>query len=140
MGGIMGAMILRSHLILYVKDQAQSTAFYTHVLNCEPTLNVPGMTEFSLAEHCILGLMPEAGIRRLLGDSLPDPGQAAGISRAEVYLRVDDPQTYHRRALEKGAQELSSLALRDWGDLAAYCLDPDGYVLAFARSIESATR
>ena len=124
--------ILRAHLILYVKDQAKSAAFYAHVLGCRPTLNVPGMTEFTVAENCILGLMPVAGIRRLLGERLPDPEQAAGIPRAEVYLLVDDPGAYHQRALEAGAQELSALALRDWGDLAAYSLDPDGHVLAFA--------
>lgn len=92
-------MIIRTHLILYVKDQAKSTAFYAHVLDCQPTLDVPGMTEFNLGENCILGLMPVAGIRRLLGESLPDPEQAAGIPRAEVYLLVDDPVAYHQRAL-----------------------------------------
>ncbi len=32
-----------------------------------------------------------------------------------------------------GARELSGLEKRSWGDLAAYSLDPDGYVLAFAK-------
>lgn len=34
--------------ILYVADQARSTAFYSTLLNRAPTLNVPGMTEFEL--------------------------------------------------------------------------------------------
>ena len=126
-------MIHQTNLILYVKDQAKSAAFYAWVLDCQPTLDVPGMTEFTLGENCILGLMPEAGIKRLLGECLPDPGHAAGIPRAEVYLSVDDPGAYHRRALEAGASELSELARRDWGDLAAYSLEPDGHVLVFAR-------
>ena len=29
-------------------------------------------------------------------------------------------------------KELSPMGLRSWGHLAAYCLDPDGHVLAFA--------
>jgi uncharacterized glyoxalase superfamily protein PhnB len=112
-------------------------SFYRRVLNLEPTLDVPGMTEFSLATECVLGLMPVAGIRRLLGDALPDPAAAAGIPRCEVYLRVDDPAAYHHRALEAGAIELSPLAPRDWGDEAAYSLDPDGHVIAFARLVRA---
>ncbi len=125
-------MITTTHLILYVADQARSTTFYTVVLGITPALNVPGMTEFTLNEGVILGLMPEEGINRLLGPSLPDPRQARGIPRAELYLRVDRPENYHRRALAAGATELSPLLLRDWGDTAAYSLDLDGHVIAFA--------
>jgi uncharacterized glyoxalase superfamily protein PhnB len=57
------------------------------------------------------------------------------IPRSEVYLLVDDPDTFHHRALSSGALELSPLAERDWGDLAAYSLDPDGHVLVFARPV-----
>ena len=125
------------HLILYVQDQARSAEFYSRVFDCQPTLNVPGMTEFPLSETCVLGLMPEAGIKRLLGDSLPDPAQANGIPRAEIYLRVENASAFHRRALEAGAAELSEMKDRDWGDRVAYSLDPDGHVLAFADSIQS---
>jgi uncharacterized protein len=90
------------------------------------------MTEFTLSETCILELMPEAGIKRLLGDRLPDLAQANGVPRAEIYLHVTNPLDYHRRAIEAGATELSPLADRDWGDRVAYRLDPDGHVMAFA--------
>jgi catechol 2,3-dioxygenase-like lactoylglutathione lyase family enzyme len=121
-----------AHFILYVRDQARSRAFYAATLGSEPTLDVPGMTEFRLREGAILGLMPEAGIRRLLGAALPDPASASGIPRAELYLLVDDPAAYHARALGAGAVELDALAVRDWGHAAAYSLDPDGHVVAFA--------
>ncbi|MEZ4653650.1 MAG: hypothetical protein R3E12_08670 [Candidatus Eisenbacteria bacterium] len=49
----------RSHLILFVRDQDRSTDFYRHVLDREPRLHVPGMTEFPLPGGAILGLMPE---------------------------------------------------------------------------------
>jgi hypothetical protein len=39
----------------------------------------------------VFGVMPEHGIRKLLGDRLPDPGMGRGIPRAELYLRVDEP-------------------------------------------------
>lgn len=124
--------MVKLHFILYVSDQAQSTSFYSQVLAQPPTLYVPGMTEFILSDNCVLGLMPEVGIKRLLGERLPDPASGAGIPRAELYLVVDNPQAYHRRALELGAIELSGFALRDWGDWVAYSLDHDGHVLAFA--------
>ena len=126
---------MTTHFILYVFDQAASTAFYTSVLAIEPRLHVPGMTEFVLPGGAILGLMPEAGIVRLLGNALPDPSTARGIPRAELYLLLPDADAFHSRALRAGARELSAMAARDWGHAAAYSLDPDGHVLAFAREL-----
>lgn len=123
------------HTILYVADQKKSTEFYSHILGISPTLEVPGMTEFKLSEKHILGLMPEKGIRKLLGDKLPDPKQANGIPRAELYFRVDEPEIILQRAIQRGVKELSPVQPRDWGDRAGYVLDPDGHVLAFATSI-----
>jgi catechol 2,3-dioxygenase-like lactoylglutathione lyase family enzyme len=131
----MGRVIARAHLILYVADQTAAAAFWRAVLDEDPALDVPGMTEFALGAAVVLGLMPEAGIRRLLGPVLPDPAGAAGVPRAEVYLVLDsaaDVEAHHRRALAAGATELSPSARRDWGDVAAYSLDPDGHVVAFA--------
>ncbi|MFZ5547327.1 MAG: VOC family protein [Pseudomonadota bacterium] len=125
-------MPLTSHFILYVADQARSTAFYAAALGQAPRLNVPGMTEFELPGGAVLGLMPEAGIRRLLGPSLPDPVQGRAGARCELYLLVDDPSTAHARALAAGALELRPLQPRDWGHAVAYALDPDHHVLAFA--------
>jgi len=95
------------------------------------------MTEFALSENSILGLMPETSIKRLLGNKLPDPARSTGVPRSEIYLLVRHPLDYHQRAIEAGAVELSGLENRDWGQRAAYCLDPDGHVLAFAELIES---
>jgi uncharacterized glyoxalase superfamily protein PhnB len=97
------------------------------------------MTEFTLAEGAVLGLMPEAGIKALLGQGLPDPATARGIPRSELYLVVNKPGAHHERALAAGARELSPLARRDWGDDAAYSLDPDGHVIAFASRPDQGT-
>jgi len=121
-----------SLFILYVADQARSRDFYAAVLEQAPQLDVPGMTEFALPDGAALGLMPEQGIKRLLGGVLPDPAAATGIPRCELYLRGADPAARHRRALAAGARELSPLARRDWGEDVAYSLDPDGHVLAVA--------
>jgi hypothetical protein len=128
-------VIATSYTILYVHDQSLSTTFYTAVLNRLPRLNTPGMTEFELTRNSILGLMPKTSILRLLGNKILSLEEPSGLLRAELYLLVDDPAGYHRRALHMGAQNLSDLAERDWGHVAAYCLDPDGHVLAFAAEI-----
>lgn len=118
---------MKLHVILYVANQDRSRAFYEAVLGLAPRLNVPGMTEFELDGGAVLGLMPEAGIERLL------PGLSTlGGSRAELYLRVADPQVHLERAVAAGAQELAPVEARNWGDLAGYVRDPDGHVVAFA--------
>lgn len=129
---IQGAAVTIALFILYVADQSAARNFYARVLDRTPQLDVPGMTEFPLADACSLALMPNAGIHRLLAPALPDPAAASGIPRAELYLRVADPAAYHARALAAGARELSALALRGWGEEVAYSLDPDGHVLAVA--------
>ncbi|MEB2316662.1 MAG: hypothetical protein OZ919_11380 [Xanthomonadaceae bacterium] len=120
------------HFILYVADQDRSERFYRAVLAALPRLSVPGMTEFELPGGSILGLMPEQGIRKLLGAALPDPAAGNGSPRAELYLLISDPETFHQRALSSGARELGPVLPRSRGHKAGYLLDPDGHVLAFA--------
>ena len=91
------------------------------------------MSEFELSEECVLGLMPASGIKRLLGENLPDPALAEGIPRAELYLMHPDADQMHQRSLEAGGRELSPMLPRDWGDTVAYSLDLDGHVLAIAQ-------
>lgn len=79
--------------------------------------------------------MPSFGIRRLLGDDLPDPHIGHGIPRCEVYLRVHQAHIWYQRAIDAGAITISPLQMRDWGDQVAYCQDMDGHVLAFCESL-----
>ena len=122
---------MKAHFILYVDDQKKAAEFYTNVLGMAPKLNVPGMTEFELSTDAVLGLMPIAGVERLLDINLP----SATGPRAELYLIVDSPVDFHARAVASGARELSPFSDRDWGHRAAYSIDPDGNVLAFAEVI-----
>ena len=126
--------MIETHFILYVADQRRSRQFYAAILGGEPTLDVPGMTEFTLGEGVVLGLMPEDGITRLLGDAIDHPSQAGGVARSELYLLVEDAAAVHAIALTAGAREVSPLSPRDWGHTVAYSLDPDGHVLAIASS------
>lgn len=121
-----------SMLILYVPDQELARRFWENLLHAPPRLHVPGMTEFQLPGGLLLGLMPEAGIRRLLPELAKTAPSPAGPARAELYLVVDDPADWLARALQAGASLLDPPVARDWGDVAGYVLDPWGHVLAFA--------
>ena len=110
-------MIERAHFILYVRDQAASARFYRAALAREPSLDVPGMTEFHLAGGAVLGLMPQAGIESLLAGRVT-AGREGNTSRAELYLLVDDVAACYERALAAGALALDPPAPRDWGELA----------------------
>lgn len=121
--------------ILYVTNQQASKTFYSHILNLDPVLDVPGMTEFQLSENCKLGLMPENGIAKILGDKTPHPKSGNGIPRCELYLSVSKIECYFSRAIASGAKIISEVAPRDWGDKVGYISDPDGHIIAFAEKI-----
>jgi uncharacterized glyoxalase superfamily protein PhnB len=90
------------------------------------------MTEFRISESCALGLMPEKGIKHLLGSAIEDPETTNGIARAEVYLTVSSPEIFMERAIAAGGRLLSGIEDRNWGDKAGYIADLDGHVIAFA--------
>lgn len=125
--------------ILYVEDLSLSRDFYEMLLNLSPTLVTEGMVEFPITESSRLGLMPRGGIEALLDPVKVCPPVNASedvlnkISiRGELYLYVDDPARYLQQAQALGARILSEPSFRNWGDKVGYCVDPDGYVLAFA--------
>ena len=132
--GDLNSRINMFQFILYVSNQHKSREFYKQVLNIEPSLDVPGMTEFTLSENCSLGIMPENGIAKILGDKTPHPSTGNGIPRCEIYLYVADCNEYYNRAIRAGAKEVNPVQKRDWGDTVGYVSDPDGHIVAFARS------
>lgn len=117
---------------MFVTDPAKSTEFYSRILNAEPDLNVPGMTEFHLSDGAVLGLMPRTSAERLFNGRVMIAQEKTKEKCAELYLLVDDAATYIHRAVAAGAREISPLQLRDWGHRAGYYLDPDGQIIAFA--------
>jgi uncharacterized glyoxalase superfamily protein PhnB len=119
-------------IILYVADQNRSALFYEAILEKKPILHVPGMTEFELSDNFLLGLMPESGIEKILGDKTISPAKGNGIPRCELYLIVKDAANALNRAVAAGAKEVSKTEKRSWGDDVSYCSDPDGHIIAFA--------
>lgn len=124
--------ILLSETILYVQNQQKSAAFYTGLFRTAPSLNVPGMTEFTLSENCKLGLMPNAGISKIITPKTPHPDLGNGIPRCELYFYVKDLELEFENALRCGAVLISAIEVRSWGDKACYFSDPDGHIIAFA--------
>lgn len=127
--------ITQLEFILYVSNQEKSTKFYETILQQNPSLNVPGMTEFSLNEFVKIGLMPNEGIAKIITPILPHPTSGNGIPRCELYLQVENIETIFEEAKRAGAIEISPIELRDWGDTVGYVADFDGHVIAFATKI-----
>jgi uncharacterized glyoxalase superfamily protein PhnB len=122
--------------ILYVKDQETSCKFYQNIFRKDPDLNVPGMTEFNLSDNCKIGLMPNKGIAKILAGKTPHPDTGIGIPRCELYLYVDDIQFEFDHAIKCGAQLISPILDRDWGDKVCYLSDSDGHIIAFAEKVK----
>ncbi len=125
-------MITQLEFILYVSNQEKSTKFFETILQQNPSLNVPGMTEFTLNEFVKISLMPNDGIANIITPILPHPTSGNGIPRCELYLQVKNIETVFEEAKKAGAIEISPIALRDWGDTVGYVADFDGHVIAFA--------
>jgi len=118
--------------IIYVADQGKSRDFYAKMLDIEPQLDVPGMTEFPIAGGAALGIMTEAGISRILGGKTKNPAKGSGIPRCEIYLRFHGAEVYFKRFCEAGGKVISEFERRSWGERVAYGEDPDGHIVAIA--------
>lgn len=120
-------------VILYVENQAVSTEFYKKIFRKQPNLYVAGMTEFKIAKNCTVGIMPNMGIGKILGNLMPNPANGTGIPRCELYLNVDNIEFEFENAIKSGAILISPITLRNWGDKVCYFADPDGHIIAFAK-------
>lgn len=128
---------MKIEFILYVEDQNRSKEFYAQLLAISPSLDVPGMTEFILSPNCKLGIMPNSGIQKILNNQTPNPQLGQGIPRCELYLLVDKPEEYLNRGIQNGALMVSEFQPRDWGDEVGYLADPDGHIIALAKTIKN---
>lgn len=125
-------MTTQLEFILYVSNQEKSRDFYQILLQQKPSLDVSGMTEFTLNDFVKIGLMPNDGIAKIITPKLPHPTSGIGIPRCELYLQVDNIETIFEEAKQAGATEISPITLRDWGDYVGYISDFDGHVIALA--------
>jgi len=123
-------------VVLAVSELARATRFYREAFDWPQTVDAPVYAELLMTDGRRLGLYVAAGYGRNTGvdPTLPPP---QGVSPAELYFHTEDPATLVARLTAAGARMLSPLALRGWGDEAAYLADPDGHVLVAARVVPS---
>jgi catechol 2,3-dioxygenase-like lactoylglutathione lyase family enzyme len=98
----------------------RSRAFYELLLGLKADDTVPSRLYF----HCndvIVALIDWAVENRGPFHATPD----------NLYLATCELDAVHQRAVTTGAQHLSSIETRPWGERSFYCQDPDGNRLCF---------
>lgn len=120
-------------IIIFVEDQGKSRDFYREVLNMEPLMDVPGMTEFKLADNMLLGIMPYEGIKNMMDIKTANRWKDGETPKCQIYLPVDEPVEYYNRAVKAGGKGIIEGKSTPWGGYICYCMDLDGNLLAFAR-------
>jgi predicted enzyme related to lactoylglutathione lyase len=119
-------------IILAVRDLPRAVAFYRQVFEWPIRVEVPVYVEMEMPSGQRVGLYQQEGFARNTG--LPTACAPSGHTAAtELYFHSEDPAATMERLRQAGAQLLSPLSLRPWGDEAAYFADADGNVLVVAR-------
>lgn len=125
-----------SLIILAVSDLARSVEFYRSVFDWQKTVQTQTYVEFELRPGLGVGLYQREGFARNVGQ-IPSPVPGEQLTSTEIYFRTQDPHRFIAQLEQAGARVLSPMALRDWGDEAAYFADPDGNVIVIARVVET---
>jgi catechol 2,3-dioxygenase-like lactoylglutathione lyase family enzyme len=122
------------HVVLAVSNVGRSYDFYREVFGWESHLEWPGeYAELVVTDEDRLGLYRRDGYAETAG---AEPAELNGrVSPAYLYVRVDDLDATISRLRKVGARPLSGRSERSWGDEAAYFADPDGNVIAVARTL-----
>jgi uncharacterized glyoxalase superfamily protein PhnB len=110
--------ILNSNPVLAVHDLEQSAAWYRDVLGCEVRDAEPGNWTFCRSGEIdfMLGRCPDAL-----------PASELGDHSYVAYLRVDDVQAFHARAVAAGAEILKPPSNEPWGMREFGLRSPDGH-------------
>ena len=120
-------------VILAVADLARARAFYGSAFGWSADVDTAVYVELRLPAGMRLGIYERRAFGRNVGEA-PVEVAAGSLSPIELYLFPDDLDVAIARLLAAGGRELSPLAHRDWGDDVAYFADPDGNIIALARS------
>ena len=79
--------------------------------------------------------MPNSGIKKIIGNTMPDPASGSGIPRCELYLVNDNAEALFNHAVQCGAKVVDPFSMRSWGQQVGYIADPDGNIIAFAQQL-----
>lgn len=120
-------------VILAVRDVREATRFYSAAFRWPVAVSVPPYTEYSLPGEMRFGVYQRESFGSNTGQ-VPHLVPPGALSPTELYLYVDDPAAAVAAVLAAGGALMSPLSPRAWGDEVAYCRDPDGNVIALART------
>jgi predicted enzyme related to lactoylglutathione lyase len=123
---------MKTHFIIYVEDLSKTKLFYELLFNINPIIDDPGMCEYQLPDGTLLGIMPSTSLEKLFGKSFEKQKNRKALPQTELYFLVEDAKQFHKRAIQLGASEIREFSEMDWGDSAAYSINHDGHILAFA--------
>ncbi len=126
--------IIQTEIILYVSNQEKSKIFYEILLNKKPSLDVLGMTEFTLNKFLKIGIMPYDSIAKIISPIMPHPNTGTGIPRCELYLIVDNLEKNFEKMLKNGATLVKPISKMDWSHTVGYLADYDGHIIALAKT------
>jgi steroid delta-isomerase-like uncharacterized protein len=117
-------------------DLEAALRFYSAAFGWKQLIDTPVYAELALPRGMRLGLYEREAFAATAKQAPLEPSEGA-ITATELYFYVDDVDAMMEQLSAAGAQVLSSLAARDWGDEAAYFADLDGNVIVIARRLES---
>lgn len=120
--------IVGSDPVLAVHDLEVSGTWYRDVLGCELDDVAPGDWRFCRAGGTtfMLGRCPSVPAATELGDH-----------SYVAYLRVDDVDAFHRRAVAAGAEVLKAPSDEPWGMRELGLRSPDGHRFTLGQSLSA---
>jgi predicted enzyme related to lactoylglutathione lyase len=121
-----------SLVIIAVEDRGLSLAFYREAFGWQLVVDTPSYAELALPGAMRLGIYDRRGYAKNIGH---EPRPTGAVTSTELYVQVEDLDAAGARLLRAGARLLDPCRERDWGDAVAYYSDPDGNVIALARSL-----
>jgi lactoylglutathione lyase len=118
---------------IYVKDLEASVRFYTEVVGLkeQSRTQIPGVNEAVLAAD-------EGGGRLQLAERHDEPQDINhGFALWKTYFIVDDCAATHAKAVAVGCTStFEPQRLDRWPVIAAFVVDPDGYLLEFLEYVQ----
>ena len=75
------------------------------------------------------------GARVMFSRASGEVPRRSGKQPVEIYLEVDDVETYHDRVKKNGVKISDPLTLQWWGDRTFKVLDPSGYEIWFYTNV-----
>lgn len=120
--------VLNSNPVLAVHDLRRSAAWYREVLGCETRDPDPGNWTFcrSGAIDFMLGRCPDVA-----------PASEPGDHSYVAYLRVDNVEAFHDRAVRVGAEILKRPTDEPWGMREFGVRSPDGHRFTLGQPVQT---